>query len=215
MTVEQLIVEAKANNWNRRQIKDACYAAGIDAAGRQQAWDACGIEKQEPAAPKQQPSPVFAAVATVVAPVAAQPVAEPIKLEDGCTIFCDSAANTATRVVNSYGRQKKYDNGGFRVAVKSGKLVERFTNTVCPDSFAGECFAVLKAIEVAVQHGLNSVVISNDRIGGFKATTKPGYKGTMYLGVAEKIARENNLAVTFEVCTSEDNKADYASKTEK
>lgn len=139
-------------------------------------------------------------------------------IADGCVIWCDAAPNTVTKVVNRFGKQRKFDNGGYRVGIlaegESGNYEANFQNRQCPDQFAGECFAVLKAIEFAAERGLKSATIRNDRIGGFEATTKRGYAGTKYLWVAKKIAEENGLDVTFALCSGEENRADRISRTE-
>ena len=218
LSLDEIISAAKTNGWTRKQIKAACFESGIDEAGRQQAWDACGVVAGpavtaapaiEPALP---PSPV-AAPAGLPAPD--QTPAEEIKLADGAVIWCDAAENTVTRVINSYGKQRKFDNGGHRIGLKSGDLEERHYNTQCPDQFAGECFAVLKAVELAVKHGLKAVTIRNDRIGGFEASTKRGYKGATYLWVAKKLATESGMVVSFDLCSGAENLADRVSRSEK
>ncbi|MDQ3288928.1 MAG: hypothetical protein M3Q42_11860 [Pseudomonadota bacterium] len=133
-------------------------------------------------------------------------------IADGAVLWCDGCENTVTRVINAYGRQAKYDNGGYRagllIETAAGKVEAVFTNTQCPDQFAAECWSVLKAIEFAAERGLKSCTVRNDRIGGFKATAKKNYKGTTYLQVAAKIAREAGLEVTFDQCRSAENLAD-------
>lgn len=146
-------------------------------------------------------------------------------IADGSVIFCDAAENKVTRVVNSYGRKATFDNGGCRVGLlvetPVGDYVARHYNSKCYhdksgeyDQFAAECYAVLKAAELAVECGLKKCTISNDRIGGFEASTKRGYIGAKYLWVASKIARESGVEVEFELCSSEENKADRVSRSE-
>jgi hypothetical protein len=135
-----------------------------------------------------------------------------LRLADGDVIWCDSAENTVVRVVNSYGRQKKFDNGGYRVGLKCGEIERVFFNSQCPDQFAGECYSVLKSVELAAEHGCKSVTIRNDRIGGFEATTKRGYIGAKYLWVAKKIAIERGVTVNFNLCSSAENLADAVAR---
>lgn len=142
-----------------------------------------------------------------------QAVADAPLAGDG-VIWCDAAENTVRRVMNGYGRVRKYDNGGYRVGLKSGACEQRHYNTRCPDQFSGECFAVLKAIELAAARGLSACTIRNDRIGGFEASTKRGYVGAKYLWVAKKIAAEAGLTVTFDRCSGTENLADRVSRQE-
>lgn len=139
-------------------------------------------------------------------------------IAEGATIWCDAAENTVTRVVNRFGRKAKYDNGGYRVGLlaetEAGEYEAREYNTRCPDQFAGECYAVLKAVELAAECGAKTVTVRNDRIGGFDASTKRGYIGAKYLWVAKTMAEENGLVVTFDQCSGEENRADRISRTE-
>lgn len=136
----------------------------------------------------------------------------------GAVIWCDAAPNTVKKVVNRFGRQSKFDNGGYRVGLlaetEDGEYEAREYNTRCPDQFAGECFAVLKAVELATECGAKTVTVRNDRIGGFEASTKRGYIGAKYLWVAKNMAEENGLAVTFDLCSGAENRADKISRTE-
>ena len=129
-------------------------------------------------------------------------------------IWCDAAPNVVGRVVNRFGKIVKFDNGGYRIGLKCGDQEERHYNTRCEDQFAGECFAVLKAIDFAKRHDMSSIVVRNDRIGGFCATRKRGYQGTKYLYVARKIAEEAKIDVEFDLCTGKDNLADPVSRSE-
>ena len=129
-------------------------------------------------------------------------------------IFCDAAPNRVERIVNANGKKMEFDNPGWRVGLKSGEYEERFYNTKCPDQFAGECFAVLKAVEKVAEIGLDSVTVRNDRITSFSASTKRGYAGAKYLYVAKKIAEEAGLDVDFEYVPGEENPADIVSRTE-
>ena len=132
------------------------------------------------------------------------------------TIYCDAAPNTVKRVVNGYGRQVKFDNGGFRIGViAEGKAEAVYYNTVCPDQFAGECYSVLTAIDFAKKLGLTTITIRNDRIGSFFATRKKGYVGTKYLYVARKLAEEAGIEVEFDPCSSATNKADRLSRSDR
>lgn len=139
-------------------------------------------------------------------------------IANGAVIWCDAAENTVTRVVNRFGRKAKFDNGGYRIGLLAetdqGLYEERAYNTRCPDQFAGECYAVLKAVELATECGAKSVTIRNDRIGGFQASTKRGYIGAKYLWIASKMAEENELVVIFDLCSSKENRADHVSRTE-
>lgn len=131
------------------------------------------------------------------------------------TIYCDSAENTFRKVVNTYGKIKKFDNGGYRVGLYvegEPPVKEQHLNRQCPDQFAGECFSVLKSVEYAVKVGAKNVVIRNDRIESFTATTKRGYKGSTYLWLAQKMANESGLTVEFDPCTSETNLADAVAR---
>lgn len=132
------------------------------------------------------------------------------------TIHCDSSENTVRATVNSYGKKIKFNNGGYRVGlfVLEDKTEAVFYNTQCPDQFAGECFAVLKAVEFATEAGCSEAVIVNDRIGSFVDSTKRGYVGAKYLWVAQKIASENGLEVSFDRCSSAENLADSVARRE-
>jgi len=126
------------------------------------------------------------------------------KAKMNVTIYCDAAENTVRKTVNTHGKIRKFDNGGHRIGlivITEGEPMRRravYVNTQCPDQFAGECFAVLKAVEAAVEMKLKEVTISNDRVDSFTASTKKGYKGATYLWVAAKMAKENGVAVNFE-----------------
>lgn len=222
-TFEDIKAQAISEAWSNRKIKDALFATGMNDR-RAELVEA--VRAVHPAVVVTQAALAEPVKPVAIAPVvteATTPVAEPMKLADGCTIFCDAAANKVKKVINAYGRQRTYDNGGMRIGIKSGEFEAAFYNTQCYhpksgalDSFAGECFAVLKAVEVAVQHGLKNVTISNDRIGGFveQSGKKTQSKGFTYLFVAKKMADENNLTVTFDVCTGDENQADRISRIE-
>lgn len=154
---------------------------------------------------------------------AAQQVAAKAAIADGAVIWCDAAQNMVEKVVNRFGRKVKRDNGGCR----TGLLVETpagvydqvdfntktyHDKTGAYDQFAAECYAVLKAVELAVDCGLTNCTVRNDRIGGFKASTKRGYIGAKYLFVASKIAVDNVLTVTFDRCEGSENRADKVSR---
>lgn len=144
-------------------------------------------------------------------------------IRDGAVIWCDAAPNTVNRVVNGYGKQAKFDNGGYRAGVlvetPDGDHCERFINRSCPDQFAAECWSVLKAVELAKECELQSVTIRNDRISSFTAVSqkksRKGYIGSKYLYVAKRIAEAADLDVTFDRCTGAENRADRVSRTEK
>ena len=146
-----------------------------------------------------------------------QEVAKGAISNGNATIWCDAAENTVIRTVNSYGKKVKFHNGGYRIGIlaetDSGEYETRFYNSRCPDQFAGECYAVLKAIELAAECKAKTIVVRNDRIGGFRASTKKGYIGAKYLFVAKKIADENGIDATFEMCTSRENRADSISRS--
>jgi hypothetical protein len=155
---------------------------------------------------------------------AARLAAAKAAIADGAVIWCDAAQNTVRKTVNSYGRVAKFDNGGCRVGIvvdtPAGRFTARHFNTKCYsektgayDQFAAECFAVLKAVELAAECGLKRCVIRNDRIGGFAATEKRNLGGK-YLYVATKIASENGLTVEFDKCSGEENIADCISRSE-
>lgn len=137
-------------------------------------------------------------------------------------IFCDAAQNTKRVKVNSYGKLRKFHNGGHRVGIvvvnEDGERVAEavYHNTKTPDNdqFAGECWSVLKAIEVAKELSLDSVTICNDRVGGFEASTKRGYIGAKYLWIAKKIATENKINVSFDQVKGNENVADAVSRDE-
>lgn len=129
-------------------------------------------------------------------------------------IYFDAHENTVRATVNRFGKKLKFDNGGHRIGIICGEIEAVYYNTVCPDQFAAECFGCLKAVEFAKEQGLKSVTLRNDRITSFQATTKRGYKGTTYLWLAEKMAREEGIEVDFEYVQSEENLADKVSRRE-
>jgi len=222
MNAQQIIETAKSEKWKRKQVKQVCYSHKVPVEEREEIYAALGF------APTTTTTTTATTEATskveVAKPVPPQLLTaivepEPVLLEDGAVIWCDAAENTVIKVVNCYGRQRKLDNGGYRVGLYVGRLcgnvVERHYNTKCPDQFAGECWAILKAVELAIRNGIKSCVIRNDRVGGFGATKKKGYIGTKYLYVAKKMADENGLAVEFNLCSSAENLADRVSRSER
>lgn len=140
------------------------------------------------------------------------------------TIVVDAAPNVVRRVVNRFGKIMKFDNGGYRVAcvVKNADGVKTheatFVNLVCPDQFAAECYAVLKAVNLADDFGCTHLIVVSDCIGSFGAVSdkkmRRGYKGGTYLYTARSIAAENGCAVEFESTTSRANEADGLSRSE-
>ena len=221
---EEIRDRAKSEGWNNRKVKDALYAAGMPERRDELLAELGRSRGPAVTEPVAQPAAIPSAVAESMArhaeeqrakAAAAQAELErlaALRLEDGDVLFCDAAPNTVTRVVNGYGRKEKFDNGGFRIGLKCGEIERVAYNTQCPDQFAGECYAVLKAVELAAEYGLKKVTIRNDRIGSFTSTTKRGYAGSKYLWVAQKIATEAGLAVTFDPCSSEENLADCVSR---
>lgn len=130
-------------------------------------------------------------------------------------IYCDAAKNKVSKIVNRFGRNKTYDNGGYRIGILAVGIAEAiYVNQKCPDQFAAECWSVLKTVEVAVELDLKSITIINDCICGFKASTKKGYIGAKYLWIAKNIAEENDIEVQFEDCTSDENLADPISRND-
>ena len=244
LTRAEFISLVHESGWNRQQVRKAMFVRGGDAllAEKNEILSELGFATVDEMASQQQAAAVAAknqvaeeqaarlaegqvkAAAAQAERAAAdrqtreQAAADfataKAEIADGAVIWCDAAENTVTRAVNSYGKQAKFDNGGYRVGLVCGGYTHRHVNTACPDQFAGECFAVLKAIELATECGLHSCTIRNDRIGGFESSTKRGYAGAKYLWVAKKIAAENNLEVTFDLCSGAENQADRASRTE-
>lgn len=227
-TYESIRDLAFAENLSNRKIKELLYQAGLNDR-REEMLSELGREKGPASTPKAVPQLDPEQKAKIEAERAAREQAEAVaaaaasaernrlaslRLEDGATIWCDAAQNKVRRVVNGYGRKATFDNGGYRIGVKCGELERVFKNTQCPDSFAGECFAVLKSIELAAEHGCKAITVRNDRIGGFEATTKRGYIGAKYLWVAKKIAAEHGMTVLFDQCSGAENLADAVSRKE-
>jgi len=131
-------------------------------------------------------------------------------------IWADAHENTVRKVVNRFGKKVTFNNGGYRIGILVEKEGEKkefvFYNTRCPDQFAGECFSVLKAVEVAKEMGFKKIVIRNDRIDSFYATTKWGYIGMKYLYIARKLSEDEGIDVEFKICSSVKNKADGLSR---
>jgi len=134
--------------------------------------------------------------------------------ENRFIIWSDAAQNTVRRRVGTHGRLVKFHNGGYRIGIKCGESEERHYNRKCPDSFAAECYSVLKAIDFASRNEMTRITVRNDRIDGFDATRKRGYSGARYLYVARKIAEEHGIDVVFERCTSKENLADRVSRSD-
>jgi hypothetical protein len=131
-------------------------------------------------------------------------------------IWADAHENTVKKVVNQFGKKMTFNNGGYRIGVLVEKEDEKkefvFYNRLCPDQFAGECYSILKAVEVAKEMGLKKVLIRNDRIDSFDASVKCGYIGAKYLYVARKISEEGKICVEFKRCSRIGNKADRLSR---
>lgn len=242
LTVEQIIDKARKENLSNKQIRSLLFHGGHDykvefpairdALGREKGDDGEANRIANQKAAEEAAEAVKSREAEIAkeharkqaeaeAKQAEQAAAKQAAIEsvaDGCIIWCDAAPNTVTKVVNRFGKQQKFDNGGYRVGLlaegEAGDYEANFQNRQCPDQFAGECFAVLKAIEFAAERGLKSATIRNDRIGGFEATTKRGYAGTKYLWVAKKIATESGIEITFDVCSGSENRADKVSRKE-
>lgn len=244
MNAQEFTALAKSNGWSRKRTRDELYKINDESlwAERDAICSALGFATTDQTAAAAQTAQQQAAAASAADSEAriaagrerlqaeraereaaerqareearAKRAAAKAAIVDGAVLWCDAAENRTTRVVNGYGKKRTFDNGGHRVAVVCGEFVTRHVNTVCPDQFAAECFAVLKAVELAVECGLKTCTIRNDRIGGFEASVKKGYAGAKYLWVAKKIANENGLAVTFDQCRGDENLADHASRTE-
>lgn len=230
MTLDEIKNQAVAENWNGRKVKDALYLAGLGTAENREmiklAVEAIHGKREvvtiAPPAPikvEVSPAPVIPQMIPNPAP---QPIEEPVKLEDGAIIYCDAARNITRGTPGAYGRIREFDNGGARIGLRSGKFSAVHFNTQCYhpksgefDQFMAECFSVLKAVETAKEHGLKNVIIRNDRIGGFDASTtstKRGYKAATYLWITKKMAAEAGLEVIFDRCTGAENLADAVSR---
>jgi hypothetical protein len=237
-TFESFLTLARESKWSRKQMRSELFALNSPElwARRDELMAALGFATtdQTPAAQQaaaEESKKQFEAQAQAAAErreaervareadeAQARVDAEAARLAaleaiiDGAVIYCDGAENTVTRVVNSHGRQQKFDNGGYRAGLKIGDYEVVFFNTKCPDQFAAECWSVLKAVEFATERGLKSCTIRNDRIGAFDAMNeknmRKGGKAATYLKVAARIAAEHGLAVTFDPCTSAENLAD-------
>jgi DNA-binding transcriptional MerR regulator len=242
LTIEQIIDQARSENLSNKKIRSLLFHNGFDHKVEFPAVrDALGREKGDSGEANRQAKLEAEAKADEArkareaeyAKERAEKEAAEKKaraewetsqakakeaIADGAVIWCDAAENTVTRVVNRFGRKAKYDNGGYRIGLLAetddGEYEAREYNTRCPDQFAGECFAVLKAVELAADCRAKKVTIRNDRIGGFEASTKRGYIGAKYLWVAKNMAEENGLGVTFDVCSGAENRADRISRTE-
>lgn len=235
----KLLNEARAGGWSRKQVKDACFKAqaGVEArerllaelgfaatktaeqmAAEQAERDAREAAESTAAAARaeQQRLETLAAQRQAAERAAAeqaereqQLAAAKAAIADGAVIWCDAAqmkgrgAQIGLRVDTAAGRFTATAFNGQGVwHAKSGEY----------DQFAAECFAVLKAVELACECGLSECVIANDRIGGFEATTKRGYIAAKYLWIARKMAEEHGLGVNFNRVRGADNKADAVSR---
>lgn len=237
-TFESVLESARQNKWSRKQTRSELYKLNCPElwARRDELMAALGFattdqtavaqqaaaeqSKQEAARQVEETKARMEATRLAAEEVArqereaaaARQAAALAAITDGAEIWCDACENTVVRVVNSYGRQSTFDNGGYRAGIKIGDYEAVFYNRQCPDQFAAECWSVLKAVEVAAERGLKLCTVRNDRIGGFEAcngkSIKRGYIGAKYLYVASKIASENGIAVNFEPCSSADNLAD-------
>lgn len=127
--------------------------------------------------------------------------------EQSVTIWCDACPNTVTRAVGAWGKHLKFDNCGYRVAIKCGEAEAWWTNSRCTDQFAAECFAVLRAVDWAREAGHPKITVRNDRVASFYAYNRKA-AGYSYLAVARRIAEEHGIDVTFEPCSSDENLAD-------
>ena len=235
LSVEEIIEVARRENLTSKKIRSLLYHNGYDQATEfPKIREALGREVVA-VSPKPQPQVDHQAslreqedarrreAAEEAAEQArrereAQRAAAKAAIARGAVIWCDAAENTVTRVVNAYGRKAKFHNGGYRVGLlaetDAGEYEAREYNSRCPDQFAAECYAVLKAVELAADAGAATVTVRNDRIGGFEASTKRGYIGAKYLWVAAKLASDNDLTVTFDRCSGAENRADRVSRTE-
>ncbi|MGH9931019.1 MAG: hypothetical protein ACREA9_17565 [Pyrinomonadaceae bacterium] len=221
-TFQAVLAAARENKWTRKQTRGELYILNCPElwARRDELMTALGFATTDQTATDQQAAADNAAREAGEQQereaAAAKREAALAAITDGAIIFCDSAENTVVKVVNSYGRQAKFDNGGYRAGLKVGDFEAVFYNGQCPDQFAGECWAVLKAVEFAKERGLKSCTVRNDRIGGFGAcngkSIKRGYIGAKYLYVAKKIAEEHGIAVQFDLCTSDTNEADRVAR---
>jgi translation elongation factor EF-1alpha len=129
------------------------------------------------------------------------------------TIFCDAAENTVRRVVNSYGKIRTFNNGGYRIGVCDANGHEaRFYNTRVDNSFSAEAFAILKAVECAAEWGYTDVVVMSDCAHAYGRTKNRD--ASKYSWVADKIAAERGVTFRVEAIAGADNPADKVSRTE-
>jgi hypothetical protein len=145
-------------------------------------------------------------------------------------LWVDASENTGRIPANVLGGLA-FNSGGYRIGLllqQDGQpdITQVHYNARCPDQYAGECYAVLKGIELvtgqirtsflrqeAVPGGMNEssfkqLVLRSDRITSFRDCIKKDYEGTKYLRRAEYLASEAIILVNFKTCLSEENLAD-------
>jgi hypothetical protein len=109
------------------------------------------------------------------------------------------AQNTVTKVVNRFGRQATYNNGGFRVGLVIGEPAQKFAaiNKQAAYATEAECWGVLRAVEYAIGQGWRKVLIVANQ-AGFGHSRDSRNKGQFFLDLAQAKAAVAELEVEFE-----------------
>lgn len=109
------------------------------------------------------------------------------------------AQNTVTKVVNRFGRQATYNNGGFRVGFVIGEPAQKFAaiNKQAAYATEAECWGILRAVEYTIGQGWKSVRIVAAQ-AGFGHSRDSRNKGQFFLDLAQAKAAVAELEVEFE-----------------
>ena len=118
-------------------------------------------------------------------------------------IYCDSVGNfTLERGSND--KVVRTSLAGHRIGVVActpeGHVLGSglFSNSVCPDQYAGACWAVLRAVEIVIEYGAEIIGIRTQQVENLGSSTRQGYRGSRYLEIAREAAWKVKTRCYFE-----------------
>lgn len=122
-------------------------------------------------------------------------------------MYCDAVGNF-TAEPSDRGGIRRVPLTGHRVGVVActpeGSVLGSglFANSVCPDQYAAACWAVLRAIEIAIQNGAELVGIKTQQVENLGSSTRNGYKGSRYLEIAREGVWQAKARCYFETLSA-------------
>ncbi|MDR1304081.1 MAG: hypothetical protein LBK76_02545 [Verrucomicrobiales bacterium] len=129
----------------------------------------------------------------------------PVKEDPPQIIYVAVAENIVSTTVNAQGKKIQCHDDGYRVGLVCGADQYIATNTKAVNSYAADCWAILKAVEYAIAKGYKSVVLTTRGRCGWRAGGDD--KNQFFLDLARAKALVADLRVEFSDNRPESNPA--------